>query len=108
MKPAVGDSLWFVPGYRGQQARYVTVTRVGRKYFYADNYTFEIGTGRGKDTQGCVYPSQQTYEDQNRINAKWLALRRGFNKQHWLPDGVDESTIDRVAALFGINLENAS
>lgn len=36
--PKVGDKVWFVPGDNRRDGRELTVTKVGKKYFYS-NYT---------------------------------------------------------------------
>ena len=42
--PKVGDKVWFVPGLHREDAREITVTKIGKKYFYADYTKFDIVT----------------------------------------------------------------
>jgi hypothetical protein len=89
-KPEVGQVIYFVPAENsgGGKPRNLTVTKVGRKYFECGKFTrFWVDTWREEShfTFGRAYLSEAHYEEKERFEQTWLALRREISAYGVLP-----------------------
>lgn len=68
--PKVGDKVWFVPGFHSEDAREITVTKIGKKYFYADYTKFDIVTWEEVSdySPGRCFINKDAYERMCAIN----------------------------------------
>lgn len=62
--PKVGDKLWFVPGDNRRDGREITVTKIGKKYFYADYTKFDAASWEEMSdySPGRCFISKDEYE----------------------------------------------
>ena len=99
----VGQQLWFVPKHispngHGEQPRFVTVTKVGRKWVrYTDfNRCAEIATGRVFECSSSQYILGQCYVDRDKwladaeLRCAWDAFRRHVERLYVVPDRVTQ------------------
>lgn len=68
--PKVGDKVWFVPGDNRRDGREITVTKIGKKYFYSDYTKFDIVTWEEVSdySPGRCFISKDVYEKVYIIN----------------------------------------
>lgn len=104
-KPVVGQQIYYIP-QRGHPQT-LTVQKVGNKYFTTGKHSrFHIETWREEFShQARAYPSQEAYDAECKLVRKWRRLRAGVTELYMMPE-VSEYTLDRAAALLGIDLES--
>lgn len=63
-EPKVGERYYLVPRYEGDDTpRYITVTKVGKKYFYSEDLKFDKETFKHIDDIWPRYSLYDTKED---------------------------------------------
>ena len=94
MIPKVGDTVLVVPlRMRGRAGKKLTVTKIGKKYFYAGETAFEIDsysngswldkeTGYGSMHDCLAYVSQDIYE-KLLLKQKQIEEIEGSEKKNW-------------------------
>lgn len=106
MMISVGQTLCFVGAHRfNAGARDVVVTKVGRKWAQLDNrYRIDIQTleadGAGYTSPGRCYISRAEFEDEQRRNEVWSALRKAVNSHNRLPDTISTSQIESILKIL--------
>lgn len=76
--PKVGDKVWFVPGDNRRDGREITVTKIGKKYFYSDYTKFDIVTWEEVSdySPGRCFINKDAYERMCAINEHRNELSR--------------------------------
>ena len=123
MAVKVGDRLFVAIAVRRSgvvdSTYWVTVTKVGRRWaeFQREGlgwrhaeHRFDLDTmrldGAGFSSPGRVYPSEEAYRTETRLNELWSELRNRFDRLYMRPDGVDEIRILKAADALGRRLES--
>lgn len=62
--PKVGDKVWFVPGDNRRDGRELTVTKVGKKYFYSNYTKFDAASWEevNDNSPGRCFINKDAYE----------------------------------------------
>lgn len=104
----VGQKLWMVPAVRYLgEPRWVTVTKVGRKWASIDirGYRIDLTTlridGATHASPGRCWLSKTAYDDVASADRAWQSLRANMNR--WRPDAVTREDIATAARLLGFN-----
>ncbi len=97
MSVKVGQTLWYVPNYG--HAGEVTVSRVGRLYFYFQRFGRDVKmvpeTMWSAEGMGKCYPSKTDCENEQAIRNKWSALVESLIRT-CPPDNM---TVEKIAAI---------
>lgn len=105
-KVVPGMVLWYQPGTRRDGGISVTVTRVGRKYFYLEGRVHE----RRVDLEswacddngyffGQCYISEQEYLDELALSVAWRNLRMRIST-NFLPGPPNGVTIEKIKQIY--------
>lgn len=98
-KPAIGDVLWCVQHGIG---RTLTVTKVGRTFFYCGPRRFFLDTWREEFSPAHVYESPEAYE---RVRALQEKLREFHTAVRFMrAETITEAALEQAAVLLGIDL----
>src|SRR5690349_21160293 len=93
----VGDVLWYVPNSRHQNAKSVTVTKVGRKYFDVDGWAPRIAIdtwladGGQHISPGACYESEDAHKAFIAQASAWSDFRRDVSNEY------TSRTIEQIA-----------
>jgi len=114
----VGQKLWLVRGgWRNSDRpseKEITVTKVGRKWFYAEDPEYKGRKQNRYDIEDMVedagqytsnakcYLSKADYDNHVAIREKWDTITRWMRNTYRCPDGVDVAQLDQIAGILGI------
>lgn len=106
MRFTVGQSLWYVPA-TGHGARFVTVTRVGRKWLEVDRHwvlidrkTLQAKPRKGFESPGRVWLSREDYDRWQRRHSAWRHFRRQVQDKWGPPESVTLEQIQAASDLL--------
>lgn len=102
----VGQQLWWVwTEKRRGDNKYVTVTKIGRKWVYVDKgYRLDPLTmrvdGEGYTSPATCYLSKEEYEKKRDLEAAWNGLRSRLRDAWAAPKGVTKEDVLQAARLL--------
>lgn len=118
MSVEVGQKLWLVRGgWRNSDRpseKEVTVTKVGRKWFYVEDPEYNGWKQERYDLENMVedagqytpkarcYLSKADYDYQNARRDRWDIIHRWMGYAYRCPDGVTLDQLDLIAGILGI------
>lgn len=105
----VGNTLWYVPIYKRELPRDVTVTKVGRKWIEIDPSWFPrldkdtlFADGGKGVSPGRAYISKGEWEIERDTNQAWGEFRTAIEKLYHRPQHLKLEEIQEMAEkIFG-------
>ena len=108
-KLTVGQELWYVSRRRYSTNKWVTVTKVGRKWATLDTgqridiETWEVDGGGYTSIARC-YLSVGECEDERELEDLWRLLRDRTSR-FTVPDGLTAEDVRKAMALLKLEIE---
>ena len=83
----IGQKLWFQNRDTRCTSYYVTISKIGKKWIYADLHKINKDTlvvdGERYSSPGKCYESKEEYERQNKLDKEWHILRNQIERINW-------------------------
>lgn len=98
---SVGQTLWFVPHDKRQQAKEITIEKVGRKYLTAGRIQIDIETFTVSNdfNNGIVYFSKAVWDnEQEKLLLKGRIER--ILQPNWKGGNFDNLSLDQIKQAY--------